>query len=176
MLDLAFRPAVAADAPAIVARVQSAYRGEGAKRGWTTEAHLIPGERIDAAEVLALIARPGGALLLAEAGGDLAGCVHVEASGGVGHLGLLAVDPARQAGGLGRRLVAAAEALARDRLGAGEMRMDVVHSRSELIAWYERQGYVRTGETAPFPFANADLGLAPDVDLHFVALAKPLTP
>lgn len=174
MEDVTIRRAAAADAPAIAARAQSAYRGEGAKRGWTTEAHTIPGERIDATGVTALLAQPDSVVLLAEQEGALVGCVHVAASGGAGHLGLLAVDPARQAGGLGRRLVAAAEALARDRLGAGEMRMQVVHSRVELIAWYERQGYVRTGETAPFPFANADLGLATDVDLHFVVLTKPL--
>ena len=176
MPDLVIRHAVAADAPAIAARVQSAYRGEGARRGWTTEAQLIPGERISPAEVAVLIARPDSAILLAEERATLAGCVHVEAAGGVGHLGLLAVDPELQTGGLGRRLVAAAEALARGPFGAGEMRMQVVHSRGELIAWYERLGYARTGETAPFPFANADLGLPPEVDLHFVVLARRLAP
>lgn len=174
MPDLVFRLAITDDAHAIAARAQSAYRGEGARRGWTTEADLIPGERISAGEVRALVDRPLSVVLLAEDAAGLAGCVHVEAADGAGHLGLLAVDPARQAMGLGRRLVVAAEALARDRFGVAEMRMKVIHSRVELIGWYERQGYVRTGEVAPFPVANADLGVGPEVDLHFVVLGKPL--
>ena len=174
MPDLVFRLATIDDAHAVAARAQSAYRGEAAEAGWTTEAHLIPGQRIAAVEVGALIARPLSTVLLAEDSAGLAGCVHVEAVDGVGRLGLLAVEPARQAMGLGRRLVAAAEAHARDRLGVAEMRMEVIHSRAELIGWYERQGYRRTGDVAPFPVANADLGIGPEVDLHFVVLGKKL--
>ena len=176
MHDLAFRTAVAADAPAIVARAQSAYRGESGARGWTSEARLIPGARTDAAQVGALIARPRSAILLAEGGGELVGCVHVEAAGAIAHLGLLAVDPERQGQGLGRRLVAAAEAHARGVLGAREMHMDVVHSRGELIAWYERLGYRRTGGVGPFPIPNAVLGLPESTDLHFVVLSRALAP
>ena len=176
MHDVAFRIAAPADVDAVVIRVQSAYRGEASRRGWTTEADLLDGQRIDAESVAALIARPRSAVILAQAQEDLAACIHVDVDGDTGHFGMFAVDPERQAAGLGRRLLQRAEAHARDVWGASEMCLDVIASRVELIAWYERRGYRRTGATSPFPYGDTRFGLPRRGDLHFIAMAKALAP
>ena len=168
------RLATPEDVPAVVARVQSAYRGEESRRGWTTEADMLDGQRTDVAAVAALVAATDGVVIVAEAGGALVGCVHVEAHGGVGHLGMLAVDPARQANGLGRLLVAEAERVARTRFAAVVMEMDIIAGREELIAWYARQGYAFTGETGAFPYGDERFGLPRTPDLHFRRMRKAL--
>ena len=164
------------DVAAIVARVHSAYRGEESRKGWTTEADLLDGQRTDAAAVAELIASPDSVVIVAETASFLVGCVHVEVAGGVGHLGMLAVDPTRQAGGLGRRLVAEAERVALERFGAHAMALDVIAGREELIAWYARQGYAFTGETGAFPYGDERFGLPRTPDLHFRAMRKALAP
>lgn len=147
-----FRPARPADAPALHRLVESAYRGESARSGWTHEADLLETPRTSADALLAVIADPCQELLLALDGEQLVGCVQVSrASDGVGYFGLLTVDPRLQAGGLGRRLIAQAEAWAAERWGASRMELTVVSVRTELIAYYERRGYRLTGETRPFP-------------------------
>jgi len=93
---------------------------------------------------------------------------------GLAYLGLLTVDPRRQAGGLGRWLIAAAEAEAIDRFGATRMEMTVIRQRAELIAWYERRGYRLTGETRPFPLDDERFGLPQTRELEFVVLEKAL--
>jgi GNAT superfamily N-acetyltransferase len=168
---LTFRLAGPADHAALKALVELAYRGENARAGWTHEADLLEGERIDADE-LAHILASGSPRLIVAAGeaGRLIGCVAVTDLGagasGVqsdihrAYLGMLCVDPTRQAGGLGRRLIAQAEALARDTFGATAMEMTVIERRAELIAWYERCGYARTGEQRAFPIEDVDLPMA----------------
>lgn len=110
-------------------------------------------------------------LLVAEDYGACVGTVTVRVGDGVAHLGMLAVDPHRQASGLGRRLVAAAEQAARDG-GADAVEMTVIGLRAELIAWYERLGYTRTGEVRPFPATDPRFGLPRRGDLDFVVLTK----
>ncbi len=171
---MTIRHAVAADIPALHALIEGAYRGEGAKRGWTHEADLLGGQRTDEAALAAMLADPAQTLLVREDAGAPAGCVHVTDKGdGRAYLGLLTVDPARQAGGLGRGLIAAAEhhAVA---LGARSMEMTVIRQRRELIAWYGRRGYRVTGETRPFPLDDPRFGVAKTRDLVFVVLEKSL--
>lgn len=130
--------------------MNAAYRRGGA-RAWTSEAELVGGPRITEDGFRELLAPPGSVVLVAERGGRLLGCVHLElGQGGACLLGLLSVDPEEQAAGIGRELLAAAEAHARDRMGAALMAMNVVSVRPELLAWYERRGYVRTGRLVPF--------------------------
>ena len=172
----ALRLATAADVPAVVARVESAYRGEGSRRGWTTEAHLLDGQRTDVTAVADLVSRPDSLVIVAEADGGIVGCVHVEAAGGVAHLGMLAVDPLRQAGGLGRRLVAGAERSAVERFGAQAMELDVIAGREDLIAWYERRGYAFTGGMTAFPYGDDRFGLPKTPGLHFRTMRKSLLP
>ncbi|WP_109124826.1 GNAT family N-acetyltransferase [Dyella sp. C11] len=170
----AYRTATAADTPAIVALVESAYRGESGQRGWTTETHLLDGQRTDAENVLELIGRDGSLVLLAEEEGELLACCHIERQGGAGYFGMFAVNPDKQMGGLGRALLTEAERVARDTWQVPSMRMTVIEQRADLIAWYERRGYRLTGDTVPFPYGNERFGVPRRDDLRFVYLTKAL--
>lgn len=175
MTDLTIRFAEPADIPALLPLIEGAYRGEGSRRGWTTEADLLGGQRTDAAMLGDILADPNQAMLMAFDGGTLAGCVLIADRGeGAGYLGMLSVDPARQSGGIGRALVEAAEAAAVERFGARRMEMTVFWQRDSLIAWYERLGYGRTGETRPFDMTDRRLGQPLRDDLWFVVLARDL--
>lgn len=175
MSEATFRPAAPDDVPALHRLIESAYRGDSAKAGWTHEADLLGGQRTDEAELRDILADASRVLLLAEIDGVLTGCVQVAKQGeGLAYLGLLTVDPRRQAGGLGRWLIAAAEAEAIDRFGATRMEMTVIRQRAELIAWYERRGYRLTGETRPFPLDDERFGLPRTRELEFVVLEKTL--
>jgi len=169
---VAFRTACAADVSAIVALVESAYRGESGLRGWTTESHLLDGRRTDAADVLALIARPDSRVLLAERDGRLKASCHVERQGVAGYFGMFAVDPGEQRNGLGRQVLAQAERIAREEWHCRAMRMTVIVQREELIAWYGRRGYRRTGEYQPFPYGDERFGVPRRDDLRFEVLLK----
>ena len=171
-VDLSFRTAEAADIPAIVALVESAYRGESGLRGWTTESHLLDGRRTNNEDVAAVIKRPHSCLLLAERDGRLIASCHVERQGKFGYFGMFAVDPAQQGGGLGKAVLAEAERLARERWQCRAMRMTVIEQRNELIAWYERRGYLRTAEYEPFPYGDERFGIPRRPDLRFEVLVK----
>jgi GNAT superfamily N-acetyltransferase len=179
--SLRVRDAVLDDVDAVVTLVESAYRGEVSRAGWTTEADLLGGRRTDA-EAVAGIVRGPAVLLLAEAteDGALVACCQVEPVSGerpldACYFGLFAVDPQRQGGGIGDQLLSAAEQTARDRFGAALMEMTVIAQRDALIAWYERRGYARTGETRPFPYGDERFGIPRRDDLYFVVLAKSLS-
>lgn len=163
------RVATAADVAALHRLVESAFRGDSARDGWTHEADLLDGQRTDPAALAEAIADPERAILMTD---DASGCVQASrVAADRAALGLLAVRPDVQAGGLGRRLVTAAEAHAVRAFGARWMEMTVIAARGELIAWYERQGYVRTGETRPFPMDDPRFGL-PRRPLSFVVLER----
>lgn len=171
---IVIEPAARRDLPALHTLIESAYRGDSARRGWTHEADLLGGQRTDPAMLEAMLADADQHLLVARAGDTPIGCVAVtRLADSAGYLGLLTVDPARQAGGLGRRLIEAAEALANG-WGAPRMEMTVIAQRTDLIAWYERRGYTRTGETRPFPLDDARFGLPQRRDLEFAVLARAL--
>jgi GNAT superfamily N-acetyltransferase len=173
---LTFRFAEARDVPAIVTLVESAYRGDASRAGWTSEADLLGGRRTDVQAVESVLAAPGSAVLLAEADGQLAGSCHLNRHAGAEvYLGMFAVQPSRQGQGWGRQILAEAERVARLDWGASTMTMTVIAQRAELIAWYLRRGYLPTGETRPFPYGADRVGLPKRSDLHFVVLAKPLT-
>ncbi len=169
------RTATAADIDAIVALVESAYRGASGRRGWTTESDLLDGQRTDVAAVAALLADPTGCLLLGERDGQLVASCHVQRQGMDGYFGMFAVNPELQSGGLGSWLLAAAERHAREQWHCHAMRMTVIEQRTELIAWYARRGYRPNGEHQPFPYGNARFGIPRRDDLRFVVLCKPLT-
>lgn len=170
-----FRAAAPEDAPAVARLVNSAYRGEGSKRGWTTEADVLGGQRTDPAMVAEMIAREGSRVELAfDESGTLAACFELRREkGGSCYVGMLTVDPARQRGGLGKALLERAEALARE-AGARRLRMTVLHVRAELLAYYERRGYERTGKSEPFPEDHKKFGLPKVEGLRLIELAKPL--
>lgn len=168
-----------ADAPALVSLVNSAYRGDSSRAGWTTEADLLGGQRTDESALIDFIAHSetsgDRAMLIHERDGRLVACVQLERRGAGAYLGMLTIQPTLQSTGVGRALLSAAEDFARRTWQTARMTMTVIEQRHELIAWYERRGYSRTGETAPFPYGDARFGEPKRPDLRFIVLAKSLT-
>jgi len=176
MTTLSFRAATTADIPALLRLVTSAYRGDASRVGWTSEADLIDGERIDAEALEADLARPRSTIQLAERGDHLVACARVADENGHGYFGMFAVDPNRQGGGLGSLVLTAAEKFAAREWGVSMMQMTVIDVREDLIAFYERRGYARTGIKKPFPYGNKHVGTPKRDDLQFEVLEKTLVP
>lgn len=168
---LTFRRARAADAGVVLDLVESAYRGERSRAGWTTEADLLAGQRTDP-EGVAVALAGGWVLLAVDAVGTTVGCCQLERRGDAAYFGMFAVSPTRQGQGLGDALLAEAERRVGAEWGACRMRMLVIDARVELITWYERRGYLRTGETEPFPYGDERFGRPLRPDLAFAVLVK----
>ena len=144
------RVATAADIATLVSLINSAYRGETSKQGWTTEADILDGIRINEAGVEEIIAAPDADLHCFFApDGQLLCCVYLQTKPDCLYLGMLTVQPHLQAAGLGRHMLHHAEAVARQ-LGLPAIHMTVINTRTELIDWYERRGYQPTGQTEPW--------------------------
>lgn len=166
-------PATPPDLPDLLALIESAYRGDSARAGWSHEADLLDGQRTDLEALDAALADPAQHLLILRDGDRIAACVSLTDRGeGLAYFGLLTVDPRRQATGIGRMMLAAAEDHAVADLGAKRIEMTVIAQRAELVAWYERRGYVLSGERRPFPFDEPRFGLPRRDDLEFVVLEK----
>ena len=174
MDDLRFRDATAADIDAIVALVTSAYRGEASRAGWTTEADILDGNRIDPEVLRTDIERPRSRVVLAERDGALLACAHVAEEDGAGYFGMFSVVPGLQGGGIGKRLLAECERIAAEEWRLPAMRMTVIDVRDSLISFYERRGYRRTGIFKPFPYGDARFGIPLRDDLRFEVLDKAL--
>lgn len=177
-----FRIATPDDAPQIQNLIQSAFRAEDTRANWTGSTELASQYHISVDEVLTNITNPDCAVLVAtDAAGGGALVASVEAfwrgssggSGGLARLSMLAVDQSRQRGGLGRRVLAHAEAHCRRAWGATRLGLNALSTRRELIAWYERCGFRRTGETSAFPRGRFPALALPE-DLCFVELEKDL--
>ncbi|MFC3550176.1 GNAT family N-acetyltransferase [Lysobacter cavernae] len=174
-----FRNATHADIDALVALVESAYRGDVSKQGWTTEADLLGGRRTGADDIQACIDRPHSVILLAERSGadghgELLACAHIAIEDGAGYFGMFSVRPTQQGGGIGKIVLARAECIAHEDWGLAAMRMTVIDVREELIAFYERRGYHRTGIKKPFPYGDERFGQPKRDDLQFEVLEKAL--
>ncbi|MFC7217653.1 GNAT family N-acetyltransferase [Streptomyces polyrhachis] len=178
--ETSLRLATPDDVPALVRLIESAYRGESSRAGWTTEADILDGRRTDEAAVLAVVKAPGSRMLVAERTGGAAGgiiaCCQLEHRGEHAYFGMFAVSPLLQGGGLGRLVLAEAERHVVAAWGVRDMHMTVISVREDLIAWYERRGYRRTGEMSPFPYGEERFGLPRRADLRFELLVKPLAP
>ncbi|MEU0683076.1 MULTISPECIES: GNAT family N-acetyltransferase [Streptomyces] len=171
---LTFRDATDADVDALVELIESAYRGESSRAGWTTEADILQGQRTDPEGVLEVIKAPDSRLLTVEREGRIVACCQLEHRGDHAYFGMFAVSPALQGAGLGRAVIAEAERQARESWGVTEMHMTVITVREDLIAWYERRGYRRTGRTTPFPYGDERFGIPQRDDLAFELLVKEL--
>ncbi|MEU9920084.1 GNAT family N-acetyltransferase [Streptomyces griseoluteus] len=169
-----FRDATDADVDDLVALVESAYRGDASRAGWTTEADILDGQRTDPEGVRQVIKTPDSRLLVVEREGRIVACCHLEHRGTHAYFGMFAVSPTLQGAGLGKAVMAEAERLARVDWGVTEMHMTVISVRDDLIGWYERRGYRRTGETTPFPYGDERFGIPRRPDLRFELLVKPL--
>lgn len=168
------KKATPTDLSELTTLINSAYRGDSSRKGWTTEADLLGGIRTSEASLAETIAQPNATILLHrdEATDALIGCVYLERKGDLMYLGMLTVAPEIQARGIGKKLLQEAEAHARS-LGCRTAEMTVISRRAELIAWYERRGYALTGETRPFPMGDERFG-QPKMALEFVVMRKDL--
>lgn len=168
-----FHLATPDDVSDIIELVESAYRGDRSRRGWTTEADLLLGQRTDAEEIEGHIASSTAWLLLLREGARLVGSVLIEERPSLAYLGMLAIDPTAQGSGWGRMILDEVErrVLAKN---VSVIEMTVIAQRVELIAWYERRGYRTTGEERPFPYGNERFGRPQRDDLYFKVLQKNL--
>ncbi|MET8680256.1 GNAT family N-acetyltransferase [Streptomyces sp. NPDC004647] len=171
---LTFRDATGSDVPELVALIESAYRGDASRAGWTTEADLLEGQRTDPGGVAAVVRSEESRMLLVEEDGALIACCQLEHRGTHAYFGMFAVRPDLQGAGLGKVIIAEAERTVRAEWGADEMHMTVISAREELIAWYERRGYRRTGRMSPFPYGDERFGIPQRDDLQFELLVKEL--
>ena len=176
---LQFRRATHADVDALVALVESAYRGDASRAGWTTEADLLDGRRTGADDIASCIERDRSMILIGERDGKLLACAHVAAepsdeAGDTGYFGMFSVRPQLQRAGIGKAMLAEAERIVAAEWGLPSMRMTVIDLRDELIAFYERRGYHRTGIFKPFPYGDERFGVPRRDDLRFEVLEKPL--
>jgi ribosomal protein S18 acetylase RimI-like enzyme len=161
------------DAEALVQLVNSAYRGESSRKGWTTEANLLDGIRTDVDAMIDLMNKPGSVILqVRDNKNQLVGCVNLQRQHDEVYLGMLTVLPDLQGGGIGKELLKASERYALEN-DASAIVMSVISIRKELIAWYERHGYAITGERKPFPTSDPRFGI-PKQSLEFVILRKTL--
>lgn len=165
--------AILPDVPALNILINSAYRGESSKKGWTTEADLVGGIRTDE-EILSGIIRKKDSVILKYTGDDhmIAGCVNLQKHGHKIYLGMLTVNPELQGKGIGKFLLDAAEEYAGNN-NCTSVYMTVISVRKELVAWYERHGYKDTGARKPFPANDPKFGL-PKMKLEFMVMEKEL--
>lgn len=170
--QFSFRRAAPADVDAIVALVNSAYRGESSRAGWTTEADLLDGQRTDAEEIAHLIGADDSLILLCQRGDEIIGSVHLQkVDDATAYMGMLVIRPVLQGRGLGKQFIRVAEQAARAEWGTARMQIWVITLRHELIAYYVRLGYRRTGGIRPFP-ADPRYGIPKLAGLQFEVLEK----
>jgi ribosomal protein S18 acetylase RimI-like enzyme len=175
-----FRNAAPPDAASIATLVNSAYRGESSKVGWTTEADILGGQRTDADKVSEIISATDQSVLLAvsrdSVDGDetLFGCAHLTFHSDHVYFGMLSVSPIAQGKGIGRLLLAEIEAIAAAR-GLQRVMMTVIHLRHELIAYYVRRGYMPTGVIHAFPMQDPRFGMPKVEHIELLEFEKRLT-
>lgn len=169
---LTFRNAKNNDIEAIVRLVESAYRGENSRLGWTTEADLLDGQRTDSVEISAILGRPDNQIILCEQQGVVQGSMHIARKQNFAYLGMFAVAPENQGNGVGKAMLNHAEQLVFDQMGCEWLEMTVITQRSDLIGWYQRRGYELVGKTRPFPYGDSRYGIPKRDDLVLEVLKK----
>jgi len=173
-LNLSFYKAHKRDAEPLTALINSAYRGEVSRRGWTTEADLLDGLRTDVDDILRLMADDNSLFIICKMGSELHASVHLENTEEGVHIGMFAVNPTLQGRGIGKALLQEAELAAQQTWSGNRFIMEVISCRHELIAFYERRGYHRTGVNKEFPL-NPSLWMPKISDLSLVVLEKTLS-
>lgn len=168
-----FKKASIEDAQEIVTLVNSAYRGESSQKGWTTEAHLLGGQRTDIAMIIEMICDPLSWIELALLNGKIEGCVNLKLKDHYLYLGMLTVNPEIQNQGIGKKLLDKVEELAHIQ-GLSEIRMSILKNRPELEAYYHRRGYTYTGAKEPFPENDPRYGLPMEKGYELFELSKKL--
>ena len=170
---MTFRRATLNDISILTSLLNRSYRGDSSREGWTTEADLLSGKRIDETGLLQLLNDPDSLILITRSGDTIMATIHAHHENESVHFGLFAVDPTQQNRGIGKELLAYAESEAVRKWGGSTAIMEVITHREELIAYYERRGYVRTGEMIAFP--ESDLWDLQVDNLVLEVLAKDLS-
>jgi GNAT superfamily N-acetyltransferase len=155
-----------------VALVNSAYRGESGKQGWTTESDLLDGQRIDESMFREMLGQ--GVILLFGDEENPVGSAFLELQEDAAYIGMVTVSPLKQGHGLGKQILQIAEDFAIKKWAVQFAKMSVISKRTELLAFYERRGYLQTGETVPFPYGNEQFGIPKVDDLEFLIVKKKL--
>ncbi|MFH6957720.1 GNAT family N-acetyltransferase [Flavobacterium aquidurense] len=158
------------DIPSLNLLINSAYRGETSKKGWTTEAHLLEGKRTTEEELTAIILDSKNTFLKFTENDQIIGSVLLVEKEHQLYVGMLTVSPELQNSGIGKQLLAEAENHGKS-LGLSTLSMTVVSVRAELIAWYKRHGYEDTGEREPFQSSDIHINIS-DQPLEFIYLEK----
>ncbi|CAF2022689.1 unnamed protein product [Rotaria magnacalcarata] len=173
---LSYRIATLADCEAVSTLVNSGYRGESSRQGWTTEEALVGGLRTHPSKLIDIINDKTNAILLffEESENVLVGCVHlqhdpVERSA---LLGMLTVRPDLQGRGYGKFILSIAECYVRDTWDVEFVKMKAIMQRPELVAYYNRRGYIDTGRREPFPKGDERSGIPKVQDLEVCILKK----
>lgn len=160
------------DIPGLNKLVNSAYRGDTSRQGWTTEADLLDGIRTTDENLADMMQQPGATILKAtNSDQQIIGCVFLQKQADKLYLGMLTVAPHLQGSGLGKQLLLTAEEYASSH-SCNSIIMTVISVRKELIEYYERKGYKNTGETRPFP-NDPRFGI-PKQPLEFIVMEKVL--
>ncbi|RYF25193.1 MAG: GNAT family N-acetyltransferase [Flavobacteriales bacterium] len=155
--------------------VNSAYRGEESKKGWTTEAEILGGIRIDEQALALLLAKPRVSILkLSDENGIILGTVCLEVKAHELYLGLFAVSPLEQGNGIGKALLMAAEHHALEN-ACTKIVISVISKRVELIAWYSRHGYVATGSSVAFEEIEGRFGEPKVAAISLIEMEKGLS-
>jgi len=171
--NIKFRIAGVDDSEKVCSLINSVYRGENSKKGWTTEAYMLDGIRIDIPSLKKTINKKDNVIILAMYENQIIGCVHLETKGNKCHLGMLSVDVNYQDKGIGKKIMEHSEEYAKNVMKCTEMEMKVIGKRKELIDFYIRRGYKITGESEPF-LLNTHFGEPKSSDLYFEYLTKDL--
>jgi len=166
-----FRTASKSDAEAIAQLVNKAYRPETGSAGWTHESDFVSGNRTSAGQVAEIMSTPDSVILVGLKDSEIVACIQVEKDGKNSHIGMLAVNPNLQGAGAGKHMLAHAESYANESFCSEKFIMAVVSSRSELIAFYLRRGYQKTGAVHDYPL-SAGVGTPKLSDLKIEALEK----
>lgn len=139
------------DVSELCALVNSAYRGDTSRVGWTTEANLLDGIRINEKTLSQYFHEKDSIILkCTDEGEKILGCVYLKKENEHLYLGMLTVEPHLQNKGIGKLLLAASDEKARE-MNCNSIVMTVITQRHELIDWYKRHGFFETGVKQPFP-------------------------
>jgi ribosomal protein S18 acetylase RimI-like enzyme len=166
-----FRAANKLDAEVIADLINKAYRPESGASGWTHESDLVSGSRTNVDQVVAIISKPDSIILLGIKGSEIVTCIHIEKDGSNSYIGMFAVNPTLQGAGVGKQMLAYAEWYASENFSSNRFIMVVVSSRSELISFYQRRGYQKTGSIMDYPL-SAGTGIPKYTGLKVEILRK----
>ncbi len=170
-----FRKASLQDSENIAQLVNSAYRGDSSRQGWTTEAELLEGQRTDRLAIEDILLSPHQWVLVCEKESQLIGSVQLEKiKPETCYFGMFAIVPQLQAQGIGKLFLQVAETFARDDLGCKWMEMTVISLRTELIEFYERRGFQKTDKYRQFPYGDERFGIPLRADIALQVLTKRL--